>query len=123
MILVDTSVWVGHLRHGEAALADALMRSQVAIHPHVVLELACSNLKNRQQVLELLQALPAVKVALDAEVMHLIESRSLMGRGIGFVDAHLCASAILSGAQLWTRDKRLLAVAQALNVAWTEPVH
>jgi predicted nucleic acid-binding protein len=123
MILVDTSVWVDHLRHGEAALVDALMRSRVAIHPHVVLELACGNLKNRQQVLELLQALPAVKVALDAEVMHLIESRSLMGRGIGFVDAHLCASAILSGAQLWTRDKRLLAVAQALNVAWTEPVH
>lgn len=123
MILVDTSVWVDHLRHGEALLSQALMQMSVGIHPFVVGELACGNLKNRQEVLQLLQGLPPVQKALDTEVMHFIEHRGLMERGIGYVDAHLCASAILSGAKLWTRDKRLLVVAQKLDLAWLEPVH
>ena len=95
----------------------------VGIHPFVVGELACGNLKNRQEVLNLLQGLPALQQALDSEVMQLIENKGLMGRGIGYVDAHLCASVLLSGAKLWTRDKRLLAVAQTLGLAWPEPVH
>ena len=123
MILVDTSVWIDHLRHGEASLAQALLQMTVGIHPFVVGEMACGNLKNRQEVLQLLQGLPAMQQALDPEVMQLIENKGLMGRGIGYVDAHLCASALLSGAQLWTRDKRLLAVAQELGLAWLEPVH
>jgi predicted nucleic acid-binding protein len=123
MILVDTSVWIDHLRHGEASLTQALMQMTVGIHPYVVGEMACGNVKNRQEVLQLLQGLPAMRQALDTEVMHLIESKGLMGRGIGYVDAHLCASALLSGAQLWTRDKRLLAVAQELGLACLEPVH
>lgn len=123
ILLVDTSVWVDHFRHGEVALVQALGQAQVGIHPFVVGELACGNLKNRAVVLELLRALPQVKVAADSEVMHLIETRTLMGRGIGYVDAHLCASALLSHAQLWTRDKRLLNVAQDLGVAWPERVH
>lgn len=123
MILVDTSVWIDHLRHGEALLSQALMQMSVGIHPFVVGELACGNLKNRQEVLQLLQGLPPMQKALDTEVMHFIEHKGLMGRGIGYVDAHLCASAILSGAKLWTRDKRLLVVAQELDLAWLEPVH
>jgi predicted nucleic acid-binding protein len=123
MILVDTSVWVDHLRQGEPLLVQSLMQTQVATHPFVVGELACDNLKNRQTVIELLQALPPVKSALDHEVMHFIESKGLMGKGIGYIDAHLCASALISGYKLWTRDKRLLAIAQTLGCAWAEPVH
>jgi predicted nucleic acid-binding protein len=123
MILVDTSVWIDHLRQGEPALVQALMQTQVAIHPFVVGELACGNLRNRQNLLELLQALPTVKTAMDHEVMQFIESQQLMGRGIGYIDAHLCASARLSGVKLWTRDKRLLSVTQMLACHWPEAVH
>lgn len=123
MILVDTSVWVDHLRQGEPLLVQALMQTQAAIHPFVVGELACGNLKNRQNVLELLQALPTVQVAMDAEVMQFIESKKLMGLGIGYIDAHLCASAMISGFKLWTRDKRLHNTAQTLGCAWAQPVH
>jgi len=123
MILVDTSVWIDHLRHGEALLTRALLATEVGIHPFVIGEIACGNLKNRTLVLQLLQGLPQLQQALDKEVMTFIEDRGLMGKGIGYVDAHLCASALLSGAQLWTRDKRLSAVAQQLGVAWQEPVH
>ena len=123
MILVDTSVWIDHLRQGEPALVQALIQTQVVIHPFIVGELACGNLHNRQNLLELLQALPPVKTAMDQEVMHFIENKSLMGKGIGYIDAHLCASALISGFKLWTRDKRLLAIAQTLGCAWTEPVH
>ena len=123
MILVDTSVWVDHLRQGEPLLVQALMQTQAATHPFVVGELACGNLKNRQTLIELLQALPPVKSAMDHEVMNFIESKNLMGKGIGYIDAHLCASALISGFKLWTRDKRLLSVAQTLGFAWSEPVH
>lgn len=123
MILVDTSVWVDHLRHGEPQLVQALMQTQAAIHPFVIGELACGNLKNRQTVIELLQALPTVKGAMDHEVMHFIESKDLMGKGIGYIDAHLCASALISGFKIWTRDKRLFLVAQNLGCAWAESVH
>ena len=107
MILVDTSVWVDHLRQGEPLLVQALMQTQAATHPFVVGELACGNLKNRQTLIELLQALPPVKSAMDHEVMNFIESKNLMGKGIGYIDAHLCASALISGFKLWTRDKWL----------------
>lgn len=123
MILVDTSVWIDHLRHGEALLSQALMQIRVATHGFVVGEIACGNLKNRTLVLQMLQGLPHLQQALDQEVMNFIENRGLMGKGIGYVDAHLCASALLSGAKLWTRNKRLSAVAQQLGVAWQEPVH
>ena len=123
MILVVTSVWTDHLRQGEPALVQALMQTQVAIHPFVVGELACGNLRNRQNLLELLQALPTVKTAMDHEVLQFIESHKLMGRGIGYIDAHLCASARLAGFKLWTRDKRLLSVTQMLACHWPEAVH
>ena len=123
MILVDTSVWVEHLRRGLPRLAALLQEGEVLIHPWVIGELACGNLRNRQQVLELLQGLPAATVASDAEVLLLIERDRLMGRGIGYVDAHLLASARLSHCRLWTQDGRLTAVAQeqGLAVCTAEP--
>ena len=104
MILVDTSLWVEHLRRGLPRLATLLQEGQVLIHPWVIGELACGNLRHRSAVLNLLQGLPAATVASDAEVLHMIEHDRLMGRGIGYVDAHLLASAKLSRCDLWSRD-------------------
>ncbi|MCP9798997.1 type II toxin-antitoxin system VapC family toxin [Cyanobium sp. Lug-B] len=112
MILVDTSVWVDHFRSGLPRLATRLQDGEVLIHPWVMGELACGNLRDRVQVLGLLQGLPAAVVASDAEVLLLIERDQLMGRGIGYVDVHLLASARLSRCRLWTQDRRLAAVAE-----------
>jgi len=117
VILVDKSVWVEHLRHGLPRLARHLQEGEVLIHPWVIGELACGNLRNRSQVLELMQGLPAATVASDAEVLLLIERDRLMGLGIGYVDAHLLASARLSHCRLWTQDRRLAAVAQEQGLA------
>lgn len=120
MILVDSSVWVDHLRAGEPSLVELLNNSQVLMHPFVVGELACGNLKNRKVVLSLLQDLPTVPVATDEEVLFFIERHGLMGRGIGYVDAHLLAAVVLAGTeQLWTRDKRLGSVAGAMRLAFS----
>lgn len=117
MILVDTSVWVDHFRVGDRELARLLERNQVRMHPFVVGELACGNLSRRHEVLGLLRGLPPVPVADQDEVLLLIERHRLMGRGIGFVDAHLLAATLLSHAtRLWTRDKRLADAARALGV-------
>lgn len=117
MILVDTSVWVDHLRQGIPLLGDLLTSGEVAIHPFVIGELACGNLSNRKEILALLSTLSLVKVAQHAEVMHLVETQRLQGRGLGWVDLHLLASARLSHVALWTRDRRLQAVAKSLGVA------
>ena len=123
MILVDTSVWMEHLRLGLPRLATLLQEGEVLIHPWVIGELACGNLRNRHQVLELLQGLPTATVASDTEVLLLIERDRLMGRGIGYVDAHLVAAARLSHCRLWTQDRRLAAVAleQGVAVCTAEP--
>ncbi|WP_422126676.1 type II toxin-antitoxin system VapC family toxin [Thioalkalivibrio sulfidiphilus] len=121
MILVDTSVWVDHLRTGDAVLAELLNRSQVLMHPFVVGELACGNLRNRSEVLRLLKDLPQAVVASDEEVLFFIERNALKGLGIGYVDAHLLAAVTLGGStQLWTRDKRLRSVAETLSLAYGE---
>lgn len=121
MILVDTSVWVDHLHSGEPALATALEGGRVLMHPFVLGELACGNLTNRDEVLRLLGVLPAAPTATDPEVRSFIERRALMGRGIGYIDVHLLASAALAGvARLWTRDRRLAAVAEELGLAFVE---
>ena len=120
MILVDTSVWVEHLRRGLPRLATLLQGGEVMIHPWVIGELACGNLRNRAYVLELLQGLPAAVVASDSEVLLLTEREQLMGRGIGFVDAHLLASTKLSHTKLWTQDRRLAALAQERGLAMPE---
>ena len=119
MILVDTSVWIDHLRAGDAELAALLNGSQVLMHPFVLGELACGNLHNRVEVLALLKNLPQAVLANDEEVLFFIERHTLMGRGIGYVDAHLLAAVTLSGVtKIWTRDKRLRAVADALALAY-----
>lgn len=119
MILVDTSVWVNHLRAGEPRLVDALVQGRVCVHPFVIGELACGNIRNRREVLELLGRLPFLPIATDAEALDFIERHALMGRGIGLVDVHLVASTALAGmARLWTRDRRLERVAAELKLAF-----
>ena len=110
MILADTSVWVDHLRRSDTALRAALEANEICIHPMVIGELACGNLRNRT-ILAHLQLLPQATVATHDEALAMIEQRKLMGRGVGFVDVHLLASAKLSNATLWTRDKRLATIA------------
>ena len=124
MILVDTSVWVDHLRGGDAGLVDLLERSAVAMHPFVVGELACGSLRERSAILELLQDLPAAVVADSGEVLHFIDRHALHGKGIGYVDVHLLASVVLTeGTRVWTRDQKLRQVAAALGCAYPEPAH
>jgi predicted nucleic acid-binding protein len=118
VILVDTSVWVDHLRRGDSVLAGLLQSCQVLMHPFVIGELALGGLRPDTQVLALLQALPEASVATDSEVLLLITTHNLSGRGIGYVDAHLLAATRLTlGASLWTCDKRLQTAAVHLNVA------
>jgi hypothetical protein len=119
MILVDTSVWIDHLRSGDKRLARLLASTQVLIHPYVVGELACGNLRNRTEVLSLLADLPKAVTATDEEVLFFIEQHQLMGRGVGYLDAHLLSSTFLgSPAKIWTRDKRLAALAVELDKAY-----
>ncbi len=118
MILVDTSVWIDHLRVGDEHLSDLLNTSQVLAHPFVIGELACGNLHNRDDVLRLLDDLPRAPVASHEEVLHFIECNKLMGQGIGFIDAHLLASTALADAALiWTRDRQLQKAARKLKLA------
>ena len=118
MILVDTSVWIDHLRKGNVLLNSLLMNAAVLVHPFVIGELACGNLRNRNKILKLLGDLPASRVADDKEVLFFIERNNLMGHGIGYVDAHLLASASLSGpSRLWTVDRKLKDAAIGLGLA------
>jgi len=121
VILVDTSVWIDHLRKGIPALQAALEREQVLTHPFVLGELACARLANRQEVLDLLAALPAAPLATDDEAMLVIERHALMGRGIGLIDVHLLASATLTeGGRLWSRDRRLATLATEMKIAFSQ---
>ena len=117
MVLVDTSVWVAHLRQGAIGLDALLQGDRVVCHPFIVGELACGNLRNRSEIISLLQRLPGAIPAEHEEVMQLIEHHGLMGKGLGYVDMHLLASARLTGAALWTLDKRLNEMAQTLGVS------
>ncbi|MDP3134760.1 MAG: type II toxin-antitoxin system VapC family toxin [Burkholderiaceae bacterium] len=124
MILLDTSVWIDHLRQGNAQGASVLETGLVLSHPFVIGELACGQLKARAEILGLLAALPQALVAQEQEVLFFIERHSLMGRGIGYIDAHLLtATALTEGARLWTRDKRLDALARELEIACVKPAH
>jgi len=120
VILVDTSVWIDHLRAGDAVLSALLNDNRVLMHPFVLGELACGNLRQRGEVIALLSALPPATPAEDREVLLFIDRHTLMGRGIGYVDAHLLSAAALSApATLWTRDKRLHAVAADLGLLYS----
>jgi hypothetical protein len=118
MVLVDTSVWVAHLRAGNAALAAMLTKAQVACHPLVIGELACGHLGQRELILRLLRQLPQATVADHDEVLALIEAERLMGKGLGIVDVHLLAAARLSRLPLWTVDRRLAVTAAGLGLAY-----
>lgn len=117
MVLVDTSVWVAHLRQGAIGLETLLHEGRVVCHPFVVGELACGNLQNRSEILSLLQALPQAIRAQHEEVIQFIENFRLMGKGLGYIDMHLLASARLTGVPIWTLDQRLHEVALKLGLA------
>jgi predicted nucleic acid-binding protein len=117
MILVDTSVWVDHLRRSESELILSLEGTMVLGHPLVIGELACRNLNDRATILDLLRRLPRAVEATHEEALMFIERQGLMGRGIGYIDALLLASAALGGdTRLWTRDRKLRSVAQSLDL-------
>lgn len=107
MVLVDTSVWIGHFREGNERLKQLLLDEEVLCHPFIIGELACGNLANRSEILSLLHALPKIHEAEHHEVLQFVEKRHLMGKGLGYIDLHLLASAVLANASLWTFDKRL----------------
>lgn len=117
MILVDTSIWIDHLRQRDERLNKLLNQGQVLAHPFVIGELALGSLQNRAAILSALQDLPQAPVATEGEVLSFIEQNALYGIGIGYIDAHLLAAVRLSpGATLWTRDKRLLAAGTGLGL-------
>jgi predicted nucleic acid-binding protein len=118
MVLVDTSLWIEHLRSGNTGLEHLLNEGDVVCHPFIVGELACGNLSNRAEILSLLQALPLAIQAEDEEVMHFIEDYSLMGKGLGYIDMHLIAAALLTKAAIWTLDKKLREVSSKLGLAY-----
>ena len=115
MVLVDSSVWVGHFHRRNARLADLLDAGEVLMHSLVIGELACGNLTARRTTLELLHLLPKAVEASAGEVLALIERGRLAGTGLGIVDAHLLAAARLSDATLWTHDKALERAAERLR--------
>jgi predicted nucleic acid-binding protein len=116
-VLVDTSVWVEHLRYGEPMLRKLLLEGSVLMHPFVSGELACGTLKDRANTLADLHAMPAAAPASNKEVFQLLEGRRLWGKGLGWVDAHLLASALLSNCQFWTLDTRLAKAARELGLS------
>lgn len=118
MVLVDTSVWVSHFKMGNSRLKGLLLKGKVASHPFIIGELACGNLKNRKEILSLLNALPKAVTAEHEEVLHTVENYRLMGIGLGYIDVHLLTSALLTSVRLWTNDRKLKDVALRLNISY-----
>jgi predicted nucleic acid-binding protein len=118
MVIVDTSIWVTHLRKSSRKLEKLLMDGGVMCHPFIIGELACDNLKNRDELISLLQSLPMAPTIEFDEFLFIIDRNDLMGKGVGFVDVHLLASAQLIGVRLWTADKRLKSAADQFELAY-----
>ena len=116
-MLVDTSVWIDHLRRGNELLAGRLRDGEVWVHAFVIGEIACGGLRRRGEVLSLLAALPHAPVVAHAEVLGFLDSHALSGQGLGWIDVHLLASARLAGIGLWTLDRRLDPVARKLHLS------
>jgi predicted nucleic acid-binding protein len=116
MVLVDTSVWVAHLRGGNAQLEALLNEGAVVCHPFIIGELACGTMRNRVEILSLLQSLPMAETAEHSEVMQLIERNRLSGKGLGYVDVHLLASAVITDAPLWTLDRKVQQASDNLRI-------
>jgi predicted nucleic acid-binding protein len=121
MVLVDTSVWVRHLREGDPDLKQLLNEGQVMCHPFIVGELACGNMKNRREILSLLQLLTLATPAQHEEILLFIELNELMGKGLGYIDVHLSASAMLTRVPLFSYDKRLNEANELLGIRY-DPV-
>ncbi len=116
MVLVDTSVWVSHLREGDVGLEKLLNDGEVVCHPFIIDELACGSLKNRREILIHLQSLPKTILAEDEEVLEFIENHQLMGKGLGYIDIHLIAAAVLTDVPLWTFDKTLDKISEKIGI-------
>lgn len=116
MVLVDTSVWINHFRSDDRHLAQLLYDGDVVCHPYIIGELACGNLKNRKEIISLLQSIPSSPVCEFGEILFFIEQKKLNGKGVVFVAVNLLASAQLGKFSLWTADKRLQAVARELGL-------
>ncbi len=116
MVLVDTSVWINHFRRSDAELTANLNAGSVVCHPYIIGELACGNLTNRREILSLFKSLPSAPLVEPDELLAFIESRKLMGKGLGYVDIHLLASAVLAGIALWTEDTPLMRAARYLKI-------
>ena len=119
MVLVDTSVWVNHFRRGVHHLAKLLMDAEVACHSFIIGELACGNIGNRDEILNLLRSLPLAPAINMDEYLYFVERNQLYGIGIGFVDVHLLASAKLAGVPLWTTDRKLQHAAHNLDLSYS----
>jgi hypothetical protein len=115
MILVDSSIWITHFRHGSRQLEKLLMAAEVMCHPFIIGEFACGNLKNRNEIISLLRSLPMAPTIEFDEFLFFVDRNQLMGKGIGFVDIHLLASAQLIRVPLWTADKKLKSAADHLK--------
>jgi hypothetical protein len=118
MIIVDTSIWIDHFRNKNAVLNGLLLEEAVATHPFILGELACGSLGNRQEIFELLQALPCIQEVSNSEYMTFLDHHRLWGQGLGFVDIHLLAAAAVSSNFLLTQDKALLTAARKLHLAY-----
>ena len=116
MVLVDTSVWISHFRHGNSRLQKLLQEGRVVSHPFIIGELACGNIRNRIEIISLMYSLPMLDVVEHEELLLFIEHNKMMGTGIGFVDVHLLAASILAGIPLWTRDKKLKQICSRLSI-------
>ena len=120
MVLVDTSVWVFHFRETHVGLVELLNNAEAVCHPFIIGELACGNLKNRTSIIALLEALPTALVVDHEELLSFIDARKVMGKGLGYVDVHLLAAALLTGVPLWTFDKKLDKVAEGLQCKYKQ---
>ena len=118
MILVDTSVWVSHFRYKNPQLKTLLMKGQVISHVYIIGELACGHLENRKEILSLMEVLPKATLANHKEILHFIDQYQLMGTGLGYVDVHLLASALLSSVLLWTNDQKLKQAADKMGIGF-----
>lgn len=120
MIIVDSSIWIDHITRPEQTLGPLLLRDHALMHPHVLGEIALGRMKNREKVLERFLWLPVPNVAQEGHVLSMIEDDEFWGTGIGYSDAHILASTLITpGGKLWTRDKRLHAQAKRLGVDFT----
>ena len=118
MVLVDTSIWVTHLRQGSRQLEKLLLDAEVICHPFIIGELACGNLKNRSEIIPLLRSLPMASTIEFDELLFFFDRNDLMGKGVGLVDIHLLAYAQLTGVPPWTADKRLKSAADQLSLTF-----